>query len=111
MRSLFYLCVDASPHNFLNAEPIFMKLGMYIMTPMLITTAYFTDPSHQSVYMCILHALARQRIYMNLTTATNTHAIEELLNACFGCDPCRTKAGTRLFLPRIVCYTDEHNFA
>jgi hypothetical protein len=30
-------------------EPIFMKLGMYIMTPEPISTAYFIDPSHQSL--------------------------------------------------------------
>jgi hypothetical protein len=38
MKSSSCLCVY--PHiNFLILEPIFMKLGMYIMTPNLISTA------------------------------------------------------------------------
>jgi hypothetical protein len=32
------------------AEPIFMELGMYIMAPEPISTAYVMNPSHQSVY-------------------------------------------------------------
>jgi hypothetical protein len=34
-------------------EPIFMKLGMYIMAPEPISTVYFINPSHQSVCTCI----------------------------------------------------------
>jgi hypothetical protein len=60
-------------------EPIFMNLGMYIMSLEPISAAYFINPSHQSV--CIV---ARQRLGKNVTVATNTHAaIEERVKALF----------------------------
>jgi hypothetical protein len=67
------------------AKPIFIKLGMYIMAPETISTAYFLNPIHQSVclqvYLC---PLARQRLGENVTAATNTHeTIEELFDASF----------------------------
>jgi hypothetical protein len=34
-------------------ETIFMKLGMCVMAPEPISTAYFINPSHQSVRLCI----------------------------------------------------------
>jgi hypothetical protein len=38
------------PHiNFRMAEPVFMKLGMYIMAPELISTECFINPSLNSV--------------------------------------------------------------
>jgi hypothetical protein len=44
------------------AEPIFMKLGMYIMAPEPISTAYFINPSHQSVCLYVSPPIvARQR--------------------------------------------------
>jgi hypothetical protein len=39
--------------TFRTAEPIFIKLGMYIMASQPISTAYFINPSHQSVCICI----------------------------------------------------------
>jgi hypothetical protein len=38
-------------------EPIFMKLGMYIMAPEPISVAYFINPSHQSarLHVCPLY--------------------------------------------------------
>jgi hypothetical protein len=48
------------------AEPIFMKLGMYIMAPQPITMAYFINPSHQ--FVCLyMHPLilARKRLGKN----------------------------------------------
>jgi hypothetical protein len=35
------------------SEPILMKLGMYIMTPEPISTTYFINHSHQSVFVCV----------------------------------------------------------
>jgi hypothetical protein len=35
------------------AEPIFMKLGTYIMAAEPISTVYFINPSHQSVSVCV----------------------------------------------------------
>jgi hypothetical protein len=44
-----------------------MKLGMYIMEPESITTAYLINP------VCVSPILARQRFSKNVTAATNTH--------------------------------------
>jgi hypothetical protein len=45
------VCVSVNPPpiNFWNPEPIYMKLGMYIMAPMPISTACFINSTHQSV--------------------------------------------------------------
>jgi hypothetical protein len=57
-------------------EQIFTELGMYIMASEPISTAYFINPCHQSMYPPIV---ARQRLGKNFTAATNTHAtVEEL---------------------------------
>jgi hypothetical protein len=39
----------ASPISSRFPELVFMKLGMYIVTPEPVSTAYFINPSHQSV--------------------------------------------------------------
>jgi hypothetical protein len=41
--------VSPPPIHFWMAESIFMKLGIYIVAPELISAAYFINPSHQSV--------------------------------------------------------------
>jgi hypothetical protein len=66
------------------AEPIYMKLGTYIMAPEPISTAYFINPSHQSVCLYVYSLnVARQWLSKNVTVAMNTHAtIKELLDAC-----------------------------
>jgi hypothetical protein len=50
-----YLCIP--PINFWMPEPIFMKLGVYIMASEPTSTAYFINPSHHSVclyvYTCV----------------------------------------------------------
>jgi hypothetical protein len=68
-------------------EPIYMKLGMYIMALELISTAYFINPSHQSVCLSCVSLLsllgkgsvngippfgARQRLGEHVPAATNT---------------------------------------
>jgi hypothetical protein len=53
---LFNLHAICDPHiNFWLPEPIFMKLGMYIMSPETIFMAYIINPSLQClwVYMYI----------------------------------------------------------
>jgi hypothetical protein len=64
---------------------MFMKLGTYIMAREPISTAYFINPSRQSVCLYLYPpVVARQRLGKNVTAATNTHAtIEELLDASF----------------------------
>jgi hypothetical protein len=64
-------------------EPIFMKLGMYIIAPEPISAAYFINPSYQSafLYEYILPIVARQRLSKNVIAAMNAHAtVEELLD-------------------------------
>jgi hypothetical protein len=67
------------------AEPFFMKAGILIMAPEPISTAYFINPSHQSMRLHLYPAtVATQRLGKNDTAATNTYAtIEELLDASF----------------------------
>jgi hypothetical protein len=51
---------------------------MYIMTPEPISAAYFVNPSHQSVRVCVSPIVARQRLgKKNVAAATNTHATIE----------------------------------
>jgi hypothetical protein len=71
-----------SPINFLIPEPIFMKLGIYIMPPEIISSAYLINPSNQSACLYIyFFIVARQRLSENVTAATSTHAsIEEFLD-------------------------------
>jgi hypothetical protein len=62
------MCIPRT--NFWMTEPIFMKLGMYIMALEPISTAYFINPSHQCVCMCLLlgngsvKTLPLQRMHM-----------------------------------------------
>jgi hypothetical protein len=66
-----------------------MKLGMYIMTPEPISTAYFINPSHESLCLYVYPPIvASQLLGKNITVATNAQAtIEEWLNALFLCGP------------------------
>jgi hypothetical protein len=41
------------PINFQMPEPIFKKLGMYIMTPEPTSAVYFINHSHQSVCLYV----------------------------------------------------------
>jgi hypothetical protein len=61
-------------------DPIFIKLGMYIMAPEPTATVYFMNPSHQSVYLPVA---ARQQLCKNVTMATNTCTTIELLDVLF----------------------------
>jgi hypothetical protein len=70
MRSPCCLCIP--PLNFRIHEPVFMKLGKYITTPEPISTAYFINPSHQSVCMYISPTVARQRLGKHVPSAMNT---------------------------------------
>jgi hypothetical protein len=70
-------------------EPISIKLGMYIMAPEPISTAYLINP-HQSV--CLYVYVARQQLGKIVTDAMNTHtAIEDCLTRRFLYGPCHIK--------------------
>jgi hypothetical protein len=67
------------------AEPVFMKVCIYIMAYGPISTALI-NPSHQSVYPPIV---TRQRLGKNVSAVTNTQQ-----NNCwsrFLCDTCRIR--------------------
>jgi hypothetical protein len=79
-------CVSVYPLiNFSILKPIFIKLGMYIMTPEPISTGNLIKPSHRSVCLYVHPSIvARQRVGKNVTKETNTHAtMEEQLHASF----------------------------
>jgi hypothetical protein len=61
------------PINFWMPEPIFMKLGMYIMASEPISTECFINPSHHSVCLCVFPCIvASQRLGWHVPVATNT---------------------------------------
>jgi hypothetical protein len=99
------------PINFWMPEPIFMKLGIYIVVSELISTAYFINPSHQSVCLYVYPPIvARQRLDKNVTEANNTHAtIKELLDASFSVwsESYQRKVGD-YFFPEILVYLREN---
>jgi hypothetical protein len=64
-------------------EPVFMKLGVYVMAPEPISVEYFINPSHQFVCLYVyLPIIARQWLGKNVTAETNA-PMEELLDASF----------------------------
>jgi hypothetical protein len=61
-------------------EPIFMELGLYIMTPQSISAAYAMNPPHQSVSLYVLG----NGSVKNVTAAMNTHSNRRIvLNVVF----------------------------
>jgi hypothetical protein len=65
-------------------EPVFMKLGMYIMAPEPISTAYFINPSHQSVCLYVYPLLLLGSGSVETLPWQQIHAtIEELLDVLF----------------------------
>jgi hypothetical protein len=44
---------ESHPLLIFESEPIFMKLGMYIMAPERISTAYFANTARQSVCLYV----------------------------------------------------------
>jgi hypothetical protein len=65
-----------APINFWMREPLFMKFGMYIMALVPISTAYFVNPSCQTVCLYFYYlfncnwVLARWHVYfLNFATA------------------------------------------
>jgi hypothetical protein len=79
------VCLCIPPINLWMPEPLFMKLGMRIIVPEPISTAYFINPSHQPVCLDVYPPIvARQWLGKNVTTAMNTHTtIGELLDMSF----------------------------
>jgi hypothetical protein len=66
-------------------EPIFNKLGMNIMVPEPISVAYFINPSHQSVSICVSTVTARLSFGKNVTAATDTCNNRRIVGCVVGC--------------------------
>jgi hypothetical protein len=66
-------------------EPVFMKLGMYIMAAKPKSAAYLINPFHKSLCLYVYPStVARQWLGKNVTAVTNTHeTIVELLDVLF----------------------------
>jgi hypothetical protein len=76
MRLHAATCLWIPLMKFWMSEPIFMKLGICIMVPEHISTAYFVNPSHHLVCLYWYPPI--------VAATTNTHAtMEELLDASF----------------------------
>jgi hypothetical protein len=72
-----------SPHiNLWMPESVFMKLGMYIVAPDPISTAYFINLSYHSVCLWSPHIVARQRLGKHVPAAMNTRNKKEVLDGC-----------------------------
>jgi hypothetical protein len=81
------VCVSllyTTPINLWMVEPVFMKLGMYIMAHESISATYFINPSHQSVCLYVYPPTVSGHWFrINVTSATNSHATIELLGTSF----------------------------
>jgi hypothetical protein len=99
------LCI--SPINFCMPELVLMKLGMYIMAPELISTAYLLNPSRQSVCLYVYPLIvARQRLGRNVIAATNTRTNRIIVGRVVLYVVCVvSKESRRLVLLRPSCYT------
>jgi hypothetical protein len=87
-------------------EPVFMKLGMYTMAPESTSTAHFINPSHQSVCLYVYTPIvARQRMGINVTGATNTQANSRRIvrRVLFYAFHVVSKESRLLVLPRTSC--------
>jgi hypothetical protein len=89
----------------LMPEPIFLKLGMYIIAPESISTAYFINPSHQTVCLYVYPPIvARQRLGKNVTAATNKRNNRRIVGRVVFCMVrVVSKESRRLVLPRTSC--------
>jgi hypothetical protein len=104
---LHALCVSVYPPTSLYmAEPIFRKLGMYIMAPQSIFMAYIINPFHQSVcvYMCIpLSLLGNDPARTSPRQRIHTQQYKNCWMRRFLCGPCIIKERRWLVFPRTSC--------
>jgi hypothetical protein len=83
---------------------MFMKFGLYIMSPKPISTAYFMNPSHQSVSLWLfsLSLLGNGSVKLLLWHTTK----EELLDSSFSICPVsyQKKVEDQFFPEVLACY-------
>jgi hypothetical protein len=67
---LLSVCLCILPIKFWTPEPLFMKLGVYIMAPKPVSTTYGINPYHQSAclyeHCCSVHTFPWQRIHATI---------------------------------------------
>jgi hypothetical protein len=99
--------VNNALSSFEFLKPMFMKLGIYIMAPEPISTAYFENPSHQSVCLYVYPpVVARQQLSKKVTASTTIQAtVEELLDVSFSMlsGSSQRKVGDYFFPELIAC--------
>jgi hypothetical protein len=88
MRSpSLYLCfweLLVPSTNFRMPKPIFMKLGMHIITPQPISPSCFINHFHQYVCLCVyLPIVTRQRLGVQVPVAKNIHNNIRILDSPF----------------------------
>jgi hypothetical protein len=83
-----------------------MKLGVYIIAPEPISSAYSINPSHQSLrlYVYPLSLLDNDSVKMSPRQRIHTQLIEELLNESYLCGTCRIYDSRKLAFPRTSFY-------
>jgi hypothetical protein len=84
-----------------------MKLGMYIMAPEPISTAYFINSSNLSV--CVSPVVARQRLRKNVTEVTNTRNNRIVGRVIFCAVRVLSKESRRLVLHRTYYLQDDYS--
>jgi hypothetical protein len=103
MRAPCCVCELPRPIHFWMPEPIFMKLGMYI-----IATVYFVNPSHQSMCLYVYHpVVAKQRLGKNVTAVINKGNNRIIGRVIFCAIRVLSKESRRLVLHR-TCYLQEN---
>jgi hypothetical protein len=79
-----FVCLCAHLIKFSMPEPIFTKLRVYITVTEPILTAYFINPSHKSVCLCVSHYRCQATARQKVAVATNTQATkDQMLEASF----------------------------
>jgi hypothetical protein len=103
-----FFCVSVYPSlhiNFWMPEPVFMKFGRYVMETEPISTAYFIDPSHQPVSLCVslLSLLRNGSVNMLPRQQIHKQQYKNCRMLCFLCGPCRIKESNSNRYNRIQC--------
>jgi hypothetical protein len=86
--------------------PTVMKLGMYNMATEPIITAYFINPSHQSVCLCVYPPIvARQRLGKKKSYRGNEYACKSIIvrRVVFYAVPVVSKETLKLVLSKTSC--------
>jgi hypothetical protein len=101
---LLSVCRCSPLIKFWTPQPILMKAAMYIMAPEPISTAYYINPSHQSV--CLYMYVDRQRLGKKIYCGNEYTRNNKRIVTCIVFNAIRVvwKETRRLVIPRTSCY-------